>query len=65
MNQASIHDYLVNETVDIKHNRATNEVVVVENGKEIFKKPYTKENIALAQQIYMGAKYKEVEKQND
>ncbi len=50
----------INETVDIKKDHNTNEVVVLENGKEIFKRPYTKQNIDLAHQIYMGAKYKEV-----
>ncbi len=48
-----------NDTVDMFIDHARQEVVVVENSKEIFRRPRTEENIGLAHQIYMGAKYKE------
>ena len=59
MRQSAYNGYLVNDTVDIKLDYGTKEVVVIENGKEIFRKPRTEANIGLAHQIYMGAKYKE------
>ena len=59
MKQSAYDGYLENDTVDIKLDYNTKEVVVMENGKEIFRRPRTEENIGLAHQIYMGAKYKE------
>ena len=57
MKEASIQGYLVDETVDIKRDYQTQDVVVVQKGKEIFRKPATKQNIDLAHLIYIGAKY--------
>lgn len=59
MKEASIQGYLVDESVDIKRDYQTQDVVVVQNKKEIFRKPATKQNIDLAHLIYIGAKYKE------
>lgn len=59
MKQSAHEGYLENETVDIKLDYNTQEVIVIVNGKEIFRRPRTEENIGLAHQIYMGAKYKE------
>ena len=59
MKQSAYDGCLENDTVDIKLDYNTKEVVVVENSKEIFRRPRTEENISLAHQIYMGAKYKE------
>ena len=45
---------------DILKDHDTNEVVVIDKqGKEIFRKPYTKQFISIAHDIYMCAKYKE------
>lgn len=59
MKQSAYDGYLENETVDIKLDYNAKEVVVMENGKEIFRRPRNETNISLAHQIYMGAKYKE------
>ena len=47
------------ETVEIKRDYKKQEVVVLQQGKEIFRRPATTQNISLAFSIYMGAKYKE------
>lgn len=57
--KSSKEGYLINETVDIRIDYATKEVVVVEDGKEIFRKPKNENNTSLAFSIYMGAKYRE------
>ena len=45
----------MNKTVDIK--RDGNDIVVVANGKEVFRKPKTTQTVAIAHDIYMGYKY--------
>ncbi len=50
-----------NNEVEIKLDYKTKEVVVIENSKEIFRRPRNEQNICLAFSIYMGAKYKEKE----
>lgn len=60
LTQISVNCYR-NDDVDIKLDYATKEVVVIENGKEIFRRPKTPQNIELGQAIYFGAKYKEME----
>ncbi len=59
MKQSAYDGYLQNDTVDIKFDYNKKEIIVVENGKEIFRRPRSYQNISLAHQIYMGAKYKE------
>ena len=45
---------------DIFKDHNTNEVVVVDaQGKEVFRKPYTKQFISIAHDIYMYHKYKD------
>lgn len=45
---------------DILKDHDANEVVVIDKqGKEIFRKPYTKQFISIAHDIYMYAKYEE------
>ncbi len=53
--------YYRNNDVEIKFDYKTKEVVVIENSKEIFRRPRNEQNISLAFSIYMGAKYKEKE----
>lgn len=45
----------MSKTVDIK--RDGKDIVVVVNGKEVFRKPKTKQTLAIAHDIYMGYKY--------
>lgn len=43
---------------DILRDRATNDVVVYdENGKECFRRPYSKQTVSIANAIYMAHKY--------
>lgn len=52
--------YYIDETVDIFRDYKSQEVVVVQQGKEIFRRPATQQNISIAHSIYMGVKYKEL-----
>lgn len=45
----------MNKTVDIK--RDGKDVVVVANGKEVFRKTKTTQTVVIAHDIYMGYKY--------
>lgn len=45
----------MNKTVDIK--RDGKDIVVVANGKEVFRKLKTRQTVAIANDIYMGYKY--------
>ena len=45
----------MNKTVDIF--RDGRDIVVVANGKEVFRKPKTIQTVAIAHDIYMGYKY--------
>lgn len=45
----------MNKTVDIK--RDGKDVVVIVNGKEVFRKHKTKQTVAIAHDIYMRYKY--------
>ena len=45
----------MNKTVVIK--RDGNDIVVVANGKEVFRKPKTTQTVSIAHDIYMGYKY--------
>ena len=45
----------MNKTVDII--RDGKDVVVIANGKEVFRKPKTTQTVAIAHDIYMGYKY--------
>ena len=45
----------MNKTVDIK--RDGKDIVVVANGKEVFRKLKTTQTVAIALDIYMGYKY--------
>ena len=50
---------------DMRRDHNTNEVVVYdENGKEVFRKPYTEQFISIAHPIYMYHKYKHQYEQN-
>lgn len=50
---------------DMRRDHNTNEVVVYdENGKEVFRKPYTEQFISIANPIYMYHKYKHQHEQN-
>lgn len=59
MRQVSINTF-VDDSVQIKRDYKTQEVVVIQNNKDIFRRPATQQNISLAFSIYMGAKYVEV-----
>ena len=48
----------VNKTADIFNDNG--DVVVVSHGKEIFRKPKTKQTISIAHCIYMAERYEEV-----
>lgn len=61
MKMANCNTY-IDETVDIKFDYQTKEVVVVQQGKNIFRRPATEQNVSLAHSIYMGAKYVEVKR---
>ncbi len=66
MNITQITDTVYrNNEVEIKLDYKTQEVVVVENKKEIFRRLRNEQNISLAFSIYMGAKYKEKEYENE
>lgn len=45
----------MNKTVDIK--RDGKDVVVIANGKEVFRKPEATQTVAIAHDIYMSYKY--------
>ena len=45
----------MNKTVDIIRDKK--DIVVVVNGKEVFRKPKTAQTVAIAHNIYMGYKY--------
>ena len=45
----------MNKTVDII--RDGKDIVVIVNGKEVFRKPKTTQTVAIANDIYMGYKY--------
>lgn len=45
----------MNKTADIK--RDGKDLVVVVNGKEVFRKPKTRQTVVIAHDIYMGYKY--------
>lgn len=59
MRQVNINTF-VDDSVQIKRDYKTQEVVVVKNNKDIFRRHATQQNISLAFSIYMGAKYIEV-----
>jgi hypothetical protein len=45
---------------DFKRDRKTNDVVVYDdNGKEVFRRPYNKQNLSIGNSIYFAYKYKE------
>lgn len=61
MRQADINT-LIDDSVEIKRDYKTQEVVVTQKDKDIFCRPATEQNISLAFSIYMGAKYVEVKR---
>lgn len=52
--------YVVNNTVCIDIDHDTDEIVIVGNGQEVFRKPKTDNNFLLAHQICMLLRFTEV-----